>query len=333
MPVARPAPGAPPASGPLPPGGANRPRKDPPLKPKRVRSGVKLSMTLEQIEESWLARAWLALVRAAVPQATFDLGLEYAQLGQTRTFDVEPGTAYAFVQGRMDAAYRTSLAFGKFKEDQWAAAAVALSDQAVFAAKLLSGELPESIDDVLAPLGFRLMPASLDDVTLHCSCKELRDAGGWCKHLVCAALVLGQKLTNKPLMMLTLRGMPGEELMDRVRQRRALAGSVGAVPVHTSHLPGVTDLNAASLDASLEHFWEMPTDVEDIDLPVAPPGVSHPLLRRLGPSPFTESRFPLVGLLATCYEMISEATIRSAAGEETPDDASENEASEDADDE
>ena len=35
----------------------------------------------------------------------------------------------------------------------------------------------------------------------------------------------------------------------------------------------------------------------------------HPLLRRLGPSPFESSRFPFVGLLATCYDVISKAAL------------------------
>ena len=58
----------------------------------------------------------------------------------------------------------------------------------------------------------------------------------------------------------------------------------------------------------LEAFWEDPAGRAPV-LPRVAPEVDKPLLRRLGASPF-EARFPLVGLLATCYELVSEQTVR-----------------------
>ena len=65
------------------------------------------------------------------------------------------------------------------------------------------------------------------------------------------------------------------------------------------------------LDACLDRFWEAGEELDEVDAPIAPPEVSHPLLRRLGPSPFEASRFPFVGLLATCYDVISKAALMS----------------------
>jgi hypothetical protein len=70
------------------------------------------------------------------------------------------------------------------------------------------------------------------------------------------------------------------------------------------------------LDACLDRFWEAGLELDQVDAPIAPPEVSHPLLRRLGPSPFEQSRFPFVGLLATCYDVISAAALRD---EDEPD--------------
>jgi len=44
------------------------------------------------------------------------------------------------------------------------------------------------------------------------------------------------------------------------------------------------------------------------------------LLRRLGPSPFPEGRFPLIGLMATCYQLIGEAAIREDEDADTGSD-------------
>jgi len=64
------------------------------------------------------------------------------------------------------------------------------------------------------------------------------------------------------------------------------------------------------LPTDVEDFWATGPELESLEMPMKRPEVSHPLLRRLGPSPF-EARFPLVGLLATCYDVISEAAIRA----------------------
>ena len=46
---------------------------------------------------------------------------------------------------------------------------------------------------------------------------------------------------------------------------------------------------------------------------------SKQLLRRIGPSPFTGAKFPLAGLLATCYDAISQAVIRGEPAGAQPD--------------
>ena len=121
-----------------------------------------------------------------------------------------------------------------------------------------------------------------------------------------------------PFLIFTLRGLPREELLERLRQRRAVVGAGdGTVPVYSPVVPGVSDVEARPLEECIEHFWEMGPEIERVDMPVARTEVSHPLLRRLGPSPFGagQGKFPLVGLLATCYEVISEAVIKADAGE------------------
>ena len=60
----------------------------------------------------------------------------------------------------------------------------------------------------------------------------------------------------------------------------------------------------------MDSFWEVGRELAELDTPIEPPPVNCVLLRRLGPSPFTEGRFPLIGLMATCYQLIGEAAVR-----------------------
>lgn len=292
--------------------------RQPPAKPIKVRGGVKLRVPAGGeapglFPHSWLAQRWMRLIEQAAPGDSLKEGLEYATLGQTRRLAVEPGAAYADVQGRTRTPYRTIIKIPTFTHDQWEKVIGALTDQAVHAARLLSGDLPTSVEDLFGPLGLHLFPVAPTDIVPTCDCRERTRP--WCKHACGVAYLIADRFASDSFLIFTLRGIPRDELLDRLRQKRVLAGSAtGSVPVYAAHVPGVSEAQAPPLEQCLERFWDIGPDVNSLDLPIARPEVSHPLLRRLGPSPFPEGQFPLVGLLATCYDVISDAAIRQEQG-------------------
>jgi uncharacterized Zn finger protein len=137
---------------------------------------------------------------------------------------------------------------------------------------------------------------------------------------VCLTALLSERLGEDPMLVFGLRGMPIDDLVEGLRQRRvAGSGTTGPTPVLLPHVPGVTDRASAPLDESLDDFWDAGDGLADLDTPIAPPPISCVLLRRLGPSPFPEGRFPLLGLLATCYDLIGRDAVEG--GEIPPDEA------------
>lgn len=310
------------------PGVTPQPRfeKPLPLKPRRVRGGVKLSANDESgavpWAASWAAQRWIRLVEQAVEGKRLVEGLDYARLGQTKAMLIEHGAIVASVQGRMDRPYATRLVFGTFNNEQWHQVVRAMSDQAMFAAKLLANELPASIDDVLTPLGLKLFASETSEVTPSCTCAEFKaesahGKAAWCKHAACIAYLFAERVASDPFVIFKLKGLDGEELLERLRHTRAVAGSGrSGTTVYAGRVPGVSDMPAPELTA--ESFWEAGPELEAMDASVLPPAVHHPLLRRLGPSPLPQAKFPLVGLLASCYEEISAQMLRERAGEAPP---------------
>jgi uncharacterized Zn finger protein len=285
-------------------------RKPPPLNPRRVRGGVRLRPQDEQALPHWVTARLRRLVEAAVKPEILAEGLEYARLGQTRRIEIENGVATASVQGRMSRPYIVTLKLRHFTPEDRDRVIDAMADQALYAAKLLAREVPANIEDLFAPLGFKLFPSEPDEIETDCSCREPKP---WCKHAVCAAVLLSLKLGREPLSIFELRGQLVDHFIAMLSDRRALSSQgPGPAIVYQPQIPGVSDRPAVPLEADLERFWEPGHELDEIDAPIGEPEVSHVLLRRLGPSPFTGSRFPLVGLLATCYEMISEHARRQA---------------------
>lgn len=293
-----------------------RPPRELPAKPRRVRGGLKLSGSFNDPEAGpipWAAQRWIRLVEQAASGPRLVEGLDYARQGQTRRLEIDSGAARASVQGRAFRAYETTLAVEPFSHEQWERVIETMADQAVYAAKLLAGDLPANIEDLFIPLGLQLFPAGPADVKTTCTCGH---AEPWCKHACCVAVLLAEQLGADPFLMFQLRGISSQDLLERLTQRRAVVGAGdSSVPVYVaggrdSVFGG--DYQPPTLEEAVQSFWDLGAPLNEVDLPLEPPSVSHPLLRRLGPSPFPGAKFPMVGLLATCYEMVSKAALTIA---------------------
>lgn len=291
--------------------------------PRRVRAGVKIP-SVQRAGESWAGQRWLRLIEAGATQDAQVEGLEYARTGQTRSLKIDPGKVNALVQGRMPRAYRVTISAESFDMASWDRIIQEMAQQARYSAKLLSGELPTTIEELFAPLGLHLFPVSEKDIAPSCTCDEPRSELGWCKHAVCAALIVADQLAQDPWTIFSLRGIDRQDLIEQLRHLRLLPGSGGgSAPVYSPHIASIETVGNKPLEECLDHFWDPAAGLENLHLIPEKPGVSHPLLRRLGQSPFESSKFPLVGLLATCYDVVSERILAEElardASDETPE--------------
>lgn len=345
--------GAPTGPGSGPAGSRFVPRPpQPTLHPRKVRGGVKLASKAGPVSVAWAGQRWMRLVDEQAPTDNVQEGLEYARLGQTRQLQINVaggssggpvGLVSARVQGRMPNAYSVEIRVPTVAFEHWEKVTATLAQEARHMASLLSGEVPASIEDAFAPAGLRLFPHDSSDLAVRCSCgySARPDGGPWCKHACCVMALLAERLGQDPFLIFGLRGLTKEDLLDRLRQRRALAGAsrggpatgpggTGApasidrpLPAYSPRLPGVTDAELPPIEQLLESYWDAPAELRTIDLALRAPEVAHPLLRRLGASPFPAGRFPLVGLLATCYDVVGAWALRGPTQPTPPADGSE----------
>ncbi len=331
-----------------------RPPK-PTLHPRKVVGGMRLKSKDGPDITAWAGQRWMRLVENSAEPDQLTEGLTYAKTGQTRSLDTAPGLVTAKVQGRMPQAYSTAVRLPTFAPEQWEAAIDAMCSQARYSASLLAGDLPAEIEDVFAPLGLRLLPVDPSELAVSCTC----DVGkAFCKHVCCTMALIADRFGTDRLLIFRLRGLSGDELIERIAQRRAAAGAAhaspdSAVPIYAPQIPGVTDQAAVPLDASLDNFWDAGAGLDTLELPIEEPVVSHPMLRRLGSTPFEGwgaapaqpeaigspavrsraarggppiaptpaappaiAKFPLVGLLATCYDVAGKAALNPIGASE-----------------
>jgi uncharacterized Zn finger protein len=172
------------------------------------------------------------------------------------------------------------IAVRAFSAGEWYRIEGALVDQALYAAKLLAGEVPEGLDAALRELGLSLLPESLGEVGLSCTCR------GWqepCVHVIATWYALADAFERDPFTMLAWRGRARDDLLERLRAPRTLA------PPPAAPEPAARDFWAAGSRAPRP--------------PHATTGQRPPdaVLDQLDPLGLTLGRFDVVDLIRAAY--------------------------------
>ena len=295
--------------------------------PRRVRHGLKLqgifdfkliaplhdepaSQPAEKTSSAGaLSERWFALASGAFERAALLEGHEYARLGQTVNLELQKGRIRAAIQGTAPRPYQVEIVLPAFDEQQWPDVIEAMSGEAVYVAKMLAGELPQGMDDLLAQRGLRLLPEHVSELRFSCTCSA--GSGGQCKHAATAVVMTTERLHEHPLLIFTLLGMPSDQLLERLRRARTIQAK-GAASAHGDAMIPESQIEPTPLEACLDDFWHSPAG-RDLDVHEHAPAVHapHALLRRLGPSPLS-GKFPMVGLLASVYDTVAQAARKLA---------------------
>ncbi|MFN7971521.1 MAG: SWIM zinc finger family protein [Acidobacteriota bacterium] len=260
----------------------------PPSLPRRVRGGIR---SRSQGGRSWWARRFLEAMAGSPIGGRMARGKSYATHGQTTAIDVGKGRVSARVQGSRPKPYDVEIRLRTIPEATWRSISAALAGRAMLAAELLSGQMPEEIEEVFADLHAPLFPIDAADLATQCSCP---DEANPCKHIVAVLFLLAEELDRDPFLLLKLRGKERDELL-------ALMAPGGAAVAQRDE--AVARPATAALDADPRSFWhgrELPVDFHGkVEMARSPAA----LVRRLGPFPFWRSEASIADALAPTYEL------------------------------
>jgi uncharacterized Zn finger protein len=242
--------------------------------PIRVADGVQLRDA--RFGSSWWARRWIEVLTSFGMEERLARGRSYARRGQVVSMDWKKGGVKAKVQGSQPSPYSVRITVRQFDDSQWKAALDALADQAIFAAKLLAGEMPEDIEDAFAAADATLLPSGRHDIETSCTCPDWGDP---CKHVAAVYYLMGDQLDADPFRMFLLRGLDRTSVLNGIRARRKdwASGKSGPKRERSAAVE-----SAPPLENLIESYFS--GTVTDIH-PAVTPEVDAPVLRRLGPPP------------------------------------------------
>ena len=288
----------------------------PPSRPREAKGGIKAQSKRGAFGESWWAKRWIEVLESFNIGARLDRGRSYARRGQVLSIDIKKGTVTAKVQGSRSRPYQVKIRVNTLTRTAWKKLAKALSRQAIFAAKLLAGKMPENIEDAFKSVGLSLFPSRLLDLHTDCSCPDWSNP---CKHIAAVYYLLGEEFDRDPFLIFKLRGMEWEELITlaygqsakRSKTGRDETTSASSVPQEEEPL-----LPPEPLPSEPEAFWGQGGVEGEVDGEVRIPPVSAALPKRLGNFPFWRSRESFLSALEEIYREASPAGLNVFLGEQ-----------------
>lgn len=258
-----------------------------PTRPRAAKGGIKAQSRRGSFTESWWGRRWIEVLDSFDIGARLSRGRSYARKGQVLDLVVAPGKVTAKVQGSRPSPYRVSIAMTPISDAKWTAIVTALAEDAWSAARLIAGEMPDTLEDTFRAAGAPLFPQKLGDLKTDCSCPDWSNP---CKHVAAVYYLLAESFDRDPFLLLQLRGQDRAAFL---ALHGAIAGEAAAPAVEQE-----TVLPPRPLSTDKRAFWQGQPLGADL-FGALDTTRSVPLAATLGPLPFWRGESDFSEFIAT----------------------------------
>jgi len=276
-----------------------------PSRPIKVEGGIKTKSEHGAIGSTWWSKRWVSVLESFNMGARLTRGRSYARQGQVLSIDVQPGLVKARVQGSRPRPYNVEIHLKPLSDQDWDKVTDAMADQAIFAAKLLAGEMPTNIEEAFSAVQLSLFPTAARELETDCSCPDWANP---CKHIAAVYYLLAERFDEDPFLIFKLRGRTKEQIIEVLRHKRAAslpAESASPSPDADDSTPAE---NALSLEDHLDTFWQAGEALNDFTVNPTASKVDKAILKRLGDAPFTVAGQNISSLLAKAYDTVDTAS-------------------------
>src|SRR6266700_6879855 len=274
-----------------------------PSRPIKVEGGIKTRSEHGAIGSTWWSKRWISVLESFNMGARLTRGRSYARQGQVLSIDVQPGQVKAKVQGSRPRPYNVEIHLKPLSDQDWDKVTDAMADQAIFAAKLLAGEMPTNIEEAFSVVQLSLFPTAARELETDCSCPDWANP---CKHIAAVYYLLAERFDEDPFLIFKLRGRTKEQIIAVLREKRAATSPMGDISSSVDDVSAEEE-NLLSLEEHLDTFWRADEALESFTVNLSAPTIDKAVLKRLGDAPFTVGNTNIVSLLAKAYDKVDAA--------------------------
>ena len=271
-----------------------------PSQPIKVEGGLKTKSGRGEIGSTWWSKRWISVLESFSMGTRLTRGRSYARQGQVVSIDVEPGIVNAKVQGSQPRPYKVKIQLKPLSDQDWEKVTDAMASQAIFAAKLLAGEMPRDIEDAFHAVHLSLFPTRASDLVTDCTCPDWANP---CKHIAAVYYLLAERFDEDPFLIFKLRGRTKEQIIQALRQKRTVALPAEEAALSSGEA-ATTAEDEELLEDDLDTFWQVSALLDDFPVNPYATRIDKAILKRLGEPPFTIEGQSVSALLAKAYDVV-----------------------------
>ncbi len=265
-------------------------------RPRLPADGIRAKSKNGTFGDSWWAKRWINVLESFDFGSRLTRGRTYARGGAVLNIDINVGKVRSQVQGSRPKPYVVEIAIQPLSEAQWQQAIAAMSEQAIFAAQLLAGEMPQEIEQAFESARVALFPRKSNELITSCSCPDYANP---CKHIAAVYYLLGERFDEDPFLIFELRGRTKAAIMAALRELRTESSPMqpeSAIPAREPE-PALADLLAS--------YDEPGPALAQISAHITEPAVEAAILKRYGVAPVGTQAH-----LSALYRTISQAMLK-----------------------
>lgn len=229
--------------------------------------------------DNWWAKKWNNSLSSFGYSDRLLRGKNYAREGNVLEVNINSGIIEAKVQGTRVKPYTIVIEVNALSNEEWDAVIQTMSCRAIFLAKLLSGEMPENIEEAFEESKVELFPKKASDITTSCSCPDYVKP---CKHIAAVYYILGMEFDKDPFMIFKLRGKDKEQLLDELTRARCTENKEIEVKVKNDKKKEKPKKTLNELQKELREYKELSDKVSNMEFSYEPPQIKCSVLKRLG---------------------------------------------------
>ena len=290
-----------------------------PSKPRKVKNGIKSRSRKGNIGTTWWSKRWLKILESYGSEWSsnrLQRGVKYARMGQVINFEISNGGISASVQGSRSNPYIVTISVKMIGSKQWKTAIEAISSQAIYAAKLLVGEMPADIEKVFEGVSARLFPSKAEFKS-HCTCP---DSANPCKHIAAVCYIIAEEFDRNPFMIFELRGRSRDDILTSLRNTRSDGIGRNDAKELLSYIDekdnksdndGGTNVTTP-LQNFVGSFWRTGKNYRLLDISMEPCRVNAAVIKRLGEPSFWRLQKNFVDIMEDIYGKVSSMALKEA---------------------
>ncbi len=254
-----------------------------------------------RIGRTWWSARWTEVLESIGLGDRLHRGRSLARGGRVYSLEISPGEVTAEVRGQREEYHEVRIHMEPIPPEAWRHLEEILSRQALFAARLLAGEMPQPIEEAFAEAGLALFPVEADALETTCDCS---DPAVPCPHAAAVYYLMAERFDEDPFQILLFRGRSREDLLAALKERWAES----ALP--ESHVSGEEARYDEDEGELAARFCDLSTRLDTLTPRISRPAIPKAVLRRLGPPPGADDDSPAMDALKRAYGMVTDWSLR-----------------------